>query len=89
MTKRVVRALARKYKHVRKGVEEVMGGRVLDYDAKRILNRGIKQGREEGREKTLRSNLQILTETLGCDRETAMELLKIPPQERPLYTAGL
>lgn len=33
-----------------KEVEEIMGGRILDYEAKDILNEGIRQGIEEGKE---------------------------------------
>ena len=30
------------------GVQEIMGGQVLDYEAKRILNRGKELGKEAG-----------------------------------------
>ena len=49
MSSKVVRHLARKYENMRKGVDEIMGGRVLDYEAKDILNRGRTEGREEGK----------------------------------------
>ena len=35
---------------LRKGVIEVMGGQVLDYEAKRIYHEGMEEGREEGRQ---------------------------------------
>lgn len=49
MSNKVLEHIARKYQAVRKGVKAVMGGQVLDYEAKRILNKGKEEGREEGR----------------------------------------
>ena len=40
MTKEVTRHLASKYKNVKEGVESIMGGKILDYEAKDILNQG-------------------------------------------------
>lgn len=34
--------------NVREGVKSVMGGRVLEYEAKTILNEGMKQGVQQG-----------------------------------------
>lgn len=50
MCRRVALALAEKYEKVRKGVETVMGGKVLEYEAKDILREGIKTGEERGKE---------------------------------------
>lgn len=50
MSEQVALALARNYVNVRKGVESVMGGKVLDYEAKDIRNAGIKVGEEIGKE---------------------------------------
>jgi len=45
MSKKVVRSLlGSKYPKVRKGVEEAMGGNILEYEAKTILNKGKKEG---------------------------------------------
>ena len=44
MSKKVVEHLASKYDNIIKGVSEIMGGKILDYEAKDILN----QGRNEG-----------------------------------------
>ena len=49
MTNKVIRNIARKYSQVRKGAKNIMVGRVLDYEAKRILNKGREEGRAEGR----------------------------------------
>ena len=42
--------LARNYAMVRKGAEDIMGGKILEYEAKTIFQNGIRFGREEGRE---------------------------------------
>lgn len=44
MSDKVLKHIARKYENVRKGVKDVMGGRVLDYEAKRIKNEGRAEG---------------------------------------------
>lgn len=47
MSGKVVDNLAQKYEYVREGVKSVMGGKVLEYEAKQILNEGrMKQARE-------------------------------------------
>ena len=48
MSNKVLEHIARKYENVREGVKSVMGGRVLDYEAKRIKNEGKLEGRQEG-----------------------------------------
>ena len=57
MIENVVQNLARKYPAVQEGVKTIMGGKVLDYEAKQIkrsgieegLKTGLEQGRAEGR----------------------------------------
>ena len=44
MTGRVVEQLAKNYSQVRKGVKNIMVGKILDYEAKDILQKGIVQG---------------------------------------------
>ncbi len=41
--------IAQKYQKVRGGVEPIMGGKIIEYEAKTILNKGIEQGIEKGR----------------------------------------
>lgn len=48
LTKMVVNNLADKYKNIKKGVSEIMGGKILDHPAKTIRNEGIEEGRREG-----------------------------------------
>ena len=49
MTKIVVRSLAVKYENVKKGVVSVMGGEGIEFEAKRIRDAALEEGREEGR----------------------------------------
>ncbi len=49
MSNKVLEHLAQKHEKVREGVKSVMGGRVLDYEAKTIKKEGIKEGLQKGR----------------------------------------
>ena len=51
MSQRVVAALARNYPKVRKGVDDIMGGKILEHEAKTILQRGIREGEIKGETK--------------------------------------
>lgn len=47
MSKKVLLHIADRYATVKESVGEIMGGQILDYEAKDILNKGIKLGLEE------------------------------------------
>ena len=47
LSKKVMTALTKNYRVVYREVNRIMGGRVLDYEAKSILNRGVRQGLRE------------------------------------------
>lgn len=49
MINHVMALIAQKYENVRKGVEPIMGGKIIAYEAKDILNKGRDEGRAEGR----------------------------------------
>ena len=49
MSKKVVENIAIKYDNVREGVKEIMGGRVLEHEGKKIFNEGKTEGWNEGR----------------------------------------
>ena len=57
MSNHVMALIAQKYQNVREGVEPIMGGKIIEYEAKTILNKGIEQGIEQGR---LESAISIL-----------------------------
>lgn len=48
MAGKVVENIAKNFDNVKEGVKSVMGGKVLEYEAKTILKQGIEVGREEG-----------------------------------------
>ena len=49
LSKKVIDNIAKKYKKITKGVDKVMGGKVIETEAKKMYNRGIKIGEENGR----------------------------------------
>ena len=51
MSNKVLEHIAVKYNSVKEGVKAVMGGKVLEYEAKTIKKEGIKQGIEQGEDK--------------------------------------
>ena len=69
MSNKVLENIARKYHSVRKGVKDIMGGKVLEYEAKTIRNEGIEQGMEQGVEKGIRATVSIL-KNLGIPEQT-------------------
>ena len=79
MSRKVIEHLAVKYKNVAKGVSRTMGGKVLNYEAKDILNRGRAEGRREGEEYT---KIQIATKLLsmGNDIKSVAELAELPQE---------
>lgn len=49
MSNKVLEHIAAKYNFVKKGVQSVMGGKILEYEAKTIVNKGREEGRKEGK----------------------------------------
>lgn len=52
MAGKVVENIAKKFENVREGVKSVMGGRVLEYEAKTILRQGIEERKMEQAKET-------------------------------------
>ena len=73
MSRKVIEHIAVKYKNVAKGVSRTMGGKVLNYEAKDILNRGRREGEEY-------TKIQIATKLLnmGNDIKSVAELAELP-----------
>ena len=73
-----------KYNSVREGVKSVMGGRVLEYEAKTIRNEGIEKGIEEG----IKGTVSILRK-LGVPEQTILakiqEQYNLTPEESRKY----
>ena len=73
MVLKVVEHCLEKYEVIKKGIEAIMGGVLLDYPAKTILNTGRAEGRAEGRKEMVRNLMQ----SMGITAEKACELLKL------------
>ena len=58
MSGKVLEHIAANHQKVREGVKSVMGGQVLDYEAKRIRNEGIEHGLERGMAEGLERGLE-------------------------------
>lgn len=48
MSNKVLENIAQNFQLVRKGVKSIMGGKILEYEAKKIKNEGRNEGRNEG-----------------------------------------
>ena len=48
MSNKVLEHIAVKYNSVKEGVKAVMGGKILEYEAKTIKREGLKEGLKEG-----------------------------------------
>ncbi len=81
MSEKVVDNLAADYEAIKKGVKAVMGGRILEYEAKTILR--------QGQMETLVQNIQALMETMNLTAEQAMDSLKVPQEKREAVYAKL
>lgn len=91
MSNKVLEHIAVKYKSVMKGVKSVMGGKVLEYEAKKIRNEGLEAGMEAGLKKgrilTVRifqeakanpdSTFEEIAEKVGCKPQEAADTLKM------------
>lgn len=67
MSDKVLENLAGKYQNVREGVKSVMGGKVLEYEAKTIKNEGITQG-------MIRAYVDLLNDGVITLKEAAKRL---------------
>lgn len=77
MSNKVLEHIAIKYNSIKEGVKSVMGGKVLEYEAKTIKKEGIKEGIEQGIEQGIEGTVSIL-KTLGIPSQTI--LVKIQEQ---------
>jgi hypothetical protein len=101
MTKKVIVNIASKYANVQKGVTAVMGGKVLEHEAKTILQNGIRQGIQQGVQQGIQqgvqqgvrqgklSDIRNLMDSMKLTAEQAMDALKIPVDEQEFYMEKL
>ena len=64
MSQKVLENIARKYKNVKRGVSEIMGGRILEHEGKKIFNEGMAvgevRGRKEGRSEAVNAAIDFM-----------------------------
>ena len=58
LSKKVIDNIARKYERIRKGVDGIMGGKVIETEAKKMYNKGILIGEENGRNESLKEQIK-------------------------------
>ena len=58
MTHTVVNRLAEKYPKIKEGVNAVVGGSIIEFEALKIKREGIREGRQEGRQEGIREGRQ-------------------------------
>lgn len=74
MSKKVVESLAIKYANITKGVTSVMGGKVLEYEAKTILNQGRKEGFQAGLQKGISTLVSLVKDGILTPSDAAKRL---------------
>lgn len=82
LSKKVVDNIAKKYKKIRRGVDVIMGGKVIETEAKKMYNRG----RNEGENKKLKDQIKKklakgkdiaqIADEIEESEETVLELIK-------------
>lgn len=89
MSKVVLEKIAEKYETVRKEVESVMGGRILEHESKDIYNAGIQFGREQGIEQGIEQATIIyinnLRMTTGLSVQQIMDGMRLPQADQERY----
>ena len=78
LSKKVIDNIAKKYKKITKGVDKVMGGKVIETEAKKMYNRGIKIGEENGRidgRKAFFGNLLNIKPVMQMSKTGTLEVL--------------
>ena len=82
MSRKVVKKITAKHENVRKEVTSVMGGKVLEYEAKTILQDGIRKGKAEGKVDSILELLEELGEVpdelrLHIQKEKKLDVLTV------------
>lgn len=76
MSGRVLENIAQRYDNVREGVKSVMGRKVLEYEAKTILNEGMEQGLQQGAIKKAKETAWNLR-ALGMDDNAIADAVNV------------
>ena len=89
LMKRIQEYVLKKKAETRKGVQQVMGGHVLESWKEEMIRIGRTEGRAEGCEFKLLENLRAVMTNLNLSAEQAMEALNVPQEERAEYMEKL
>ena len=76
LSNKVLEHIASDYENIREGVKSVMGGKVLDYEAKTIRNAGIKAGRLEQLIDLVKLNLLSVKDAAGQARLSEEDFIR-------------
>ncbi|MBQ3545898.1 MAG: hypothetical protein IJA34_13100 [Lachnospiraceae bacterium] len=75
LSERVIESLARKYDNVRKGVVSVMGGKILDYEAKRIKDAALAEGISQAKTEDIKVCIELLRKYGVKDEDIIKEIV--------------
>ena len=76
LSKKVIDNIARKYEKIRKGVDGIMGGKVIETEAKKMYNKGILIGEENGRSEGIIGAIGILKDLNMSESEIKKQIIK-------------
>lgn len=91
MTKIVIENIAAKYKKIKEGLGGIMGGKVLEYEAKTILRTGIEQGMEKAlvfmvvKKIKKGKSIDVIAEELEEDKEKVAKIFYVAMETAPDY----
>ena len=80
MSNKVLEHIAVKYNSVREGVKSVMGGKILEYEAKTIKREGMEEGMEKGMEKGMEEGMEKGMEKGIAGSVSILKNLGVPAQ---------
>ena len=91
MTKIVIENITAKYEKIKEGLGGIMGGKVLEYEAKTILRTGIEQGMEKAlvfivvKKIKKGKGIDVISEELEEDKEKIAKIFNAAMETAPGY----
>ncbi len=76
MAGKVVENIAKNYENVKEGVKSVMGGKVLEYEAKTILKQGIEKGEKKGKLEQAKETAFVLRD-MGVEKDAIEKAVNV------------
>lgn len=81
MSNIVIESLAVKYEKIKKGIGGIMGGKVLDYEAKTIFRSGREEGRQEGRQEGMKNGMVYAYYEMNLDTNEIAKKMQLTEKE--------